>query len=83
MPRHRRTVGFVRSGSGLGTVKAIASRAGLHAARTEQSGLYTLLDTGREIDSEVGEQLLHAARRELDRAVHSGTISSWHFASEP
>ncbi len=77
MPRRERIVGYVRVPTDASTLNCIVRAGGLTARDSDKPDHFFLVNSGRNLASEVGGYLLEAASHELDKAVDRGTIKAW------
>lgn len=77
MPRRGQIVAYVRVPTDVSTLSRIVQGGGFIAREADKPDHFFLVNSGRNLASEVGEPLVHAASRELDDAVKRGAIPDW------
>lgn len=83
MSRRERKVGLIQCGGEAETLNAIAEASGLSVRPAEAPNSYYVVDSGRNLASEVEPALFAAVSRELDRAWHRGEIPHWSILEGP
>jgi len=77
MRRRKRAVGLIKCPTDVSTINAIVEAGGLTAEPADQPGHFYLLNSGRNLASEVEPELYAAAAHRLDSAVRNGIIPAW------
>jgi len=77
MRRRGQIVGYVKVFTDVSTLSHIVQGGGLTAREADKPDHFFLVNSGRNLASEVGDHLLQAASRELDDAVKRGVIPDW------
>jgi hypothetical protein len=75
--RRMKRIGRIQCAANAAIVNKIAQSSGLTAEPSEQSGEYFLIDSGRNLASEVEPGLLAAVAGQFDNAVENGVILRW------
>jgi hypothetical protein len=75
--RRAKRIGRIQCAANAATVNKIAQSGGLTAEPSERLGEYFLVDSGRNLASEVAPALLAAVAGHLDNAVEKGIIPHW------
>jgi len=75
--RRAKRIGRIQCAANAATVNKIAQSGGLTAEPSERLGEYFLVDSGRNLASEVAPALLAAVASHLDNAVEKGIIPHW------
>jgi hypothetical protein len=68
---------MIRCRTDAKTLSAIVEASGLTAEPANAPDQFKLLNSGRNLASEVGPDLFRAAAKHLDRAAHLGAIPAW------
>ena len=77
MARRERRVGVIRCASDVATLDTIASSGGLSVKPANAPGEFYVINSGRNLASELEEALLTAVACHLDNAVEKGIIPRW------
>jgi len=78
MPRRReRKVGLIQCAADAATLNTIASAGGLTVKPANSANEFYLIDSGRNIASELEQALFAAVAGHLDNAVEQGIIPHW------
>jgi hypothetical protein len=75
--RRTKRIGRIHCAANAAIVNKIAQSGGLTAEPSEQSDEYFLVNSGRNLASEVEPGLLAAVASQLDNAVENGVILRW------
>jgi len=75
--RRTKRIGRIQCAANAATVNEIAKSGGLTAEPSEQRDEYFLVDSGRNLASELEQALLAAVAGQLDSAVKKGVIPHW------
>jgi hypothetical protein len=75
--RRAKRIGRIQCAASATTINKIAQLGGLTAEPSERPGEYFLVDSGRNLASEVEPGLLAAVTGHLDNAVEEGIIPRW------
>ena len=83
MPRRKRMVGIIRCTTDAMTLNAIAEIGGLIVEPATTPSQFYVMNSGRNLASEVEPALFAAMSEELDQAVRRGTIPPWSIVEAP
>ena len=83
MPRREKTVGLIRCRTDAETINAIAETGGLKAEPAGLPDQFYLLNSGRNLASEIEPALFAAVAGALDAAVRRGVIPPWSMLESP
>ena len=83
MARREKTVGLIRCRTDAHTINAIVETGGLKAEPAGSPDQFYLLNSGRNLASEVEPDLFDAVAGALDAAVRQGRIPPWSMLEPP